>query len=119
MQQQIHIFSAAELIVAPHGAGLTNVTISPPGVRVLEMFPSSYVHRGLWAICHAIGGHYRYLVADMPKKPHRSNAGIADDLVVTVSAVERHVTGIFSKLDLRTDPEGHRRVLAVLEYLKH
>ena len=49
----------------------------------------------------------------------RSNTGIADDLVVTVSAVERHVTSIFSKLDLRTVPEDHRRVLAVLEYLKH
>ena len=44
--------------------------------------------------------------------------GIGDDLMVTVSAVERHVTSIFSKLDLRQVPEDHRRVLAVLEYLK-
>ena len=87
VQQQIDIFSAAEVIVAPHGAGLTNVTFSPPGVRVLEMFPSSYVHRGLWAICQAIGGHYRYLVADMPKRPHRSNAGIADDVSIPVRRV--------------------------------
>jgi DNA-binding NarL/FixJ family response regulator len=47
----------------------------------------------------------------------RSNRGIADQLVVTVAAVERHVTSIFSKLDLRAVPEDHRRVLAVLKFL--
>ena len=47
----------------------------------------------------------------------RSNQGIADELVVTAAAVERHVTGIFSKLGLRQTPEDHRRVLAVLQYL--
>jgi DNA-binding NarL/FixJ family response regulator len=48
----------------------------------------------------------------------RSNGGIAAELTVTVAAVERHVTGIFDKLGLRQVPEDHRRVLAVLEYLK-
>jgi DNA-binding NarL/FixJ family response regulator len=48
----------------------------------------------------------------------RSNAGIAEELFVTVAAVERHVTSIFSKLGLQQAPEDHRRVLAVLEYLK-
>jgi DNA-binding NarL/FixJ family response regulator len=47
----------------------------------------------------------------------RSNRGIADDLVVTVAAVERHVTSIFDKLDLERTPDRHRRVLAVLRYL--
>ena len=48
----------------------------------------------------------------------RSNQAIADELVVTVAGVERHITSIFSKLGLRTAPEDHRRVLAVLEFLK-
>jgi len=48
----------------------------------------------------------------------RSNQGIADQLIVTVAAVERHVTSIFSKLGLRSAPEDHRRVLAVLQYLE-
>jgi DNA-binding NarL/FixJ family response regulator len=47
----------------------------------------------------------------------RSNAGIAQELVVTVAAIERHVTGIFDKLRLHASPEAHRRVLAVLKYL--
>jgi DNA-binding NarL/FixJ family response regulator len=48
----------------------------------------------------------------------RSNHAIAEELVVTERAVEKHVTGIFSKLDLGPTPEDHRRVLAVLTYLK-
>jgi DNA-binding NarL/FixJ family response regulator len=48
----------------------------------------------------------------------RSNAAIAAELVVTVGAVENHVTAIFDRLGLRPGPELHRRVLAVLEYLK-
>ena len=48
----------------------------------------------------------------------RSNAGIAQELVVTVAAIERHVTSIFDKLGLQASPESHRRVLAVLKYLQ-
>jgi DNA-binding NarL/FixJ family response regulator len=47
----------------------------------------------------------------------RSNACIAGRLVVTLAAVERHITSIFSKLDLHTNGADHRRVLAVLQYL--
>jgi DNA-binding NarL/FixJ family response regulator len=47
----------------------------------------------------------------------RSNAAIAAELVVTERAVEKHVTGIFSKLDLPASGEDHRRVLAVLRFL--
>jgi DNA-binding NarL/FixJ family response regulator len=48
----------------------------------------------------------------------RSNRGIAEHLVVTERAVEKHVTSIFSKLRLPAASEDHRRVLAVLAYLR-
>ena len=48
----------------------------------------------------------------------RSNAAIAEALVVTERAVEKHVTSIFTKLDLPPAVEDHRRVLAVLAYLR-
>ena len=48
----------------------------------------------------------------------RSNAGIAHELIVTVATVERHVTSIFDKLGLQQSPDEHRRVLAVLTYLR-
>jgi DNA-binding NarL/FixJ family response regulator len=48
----------------------------------------------------------------------RSNLGIAEAMGVTVAAVERHITSILGKLDLPEAPEDHRRVLAVLTYLR-
>ena len=48
----------------------------------------------------------------------RSNAGIAEQLVLTVGAVEKHVQSIMGKLDLLQSAGDHRRVLAVLTYLQ-
>ena len=48
----------------------------------------------------------------------RSNRAIAERLVVTERAVENHVTGIFGKLNLSPAPEDHRRVLAVLTFVR-
>jgi len=49
----------------------------------------------------------------------RSNTGIAGQLFVTQKAVEKHISNIFTKLDLRADAaEDHRRVRAVLTYLR-
>ncbi len=48
----------------------------------------------------------------------RSNRAIAEGLVITERAVEKHVTSIFEKLGLAPAPEDHRRVLAVLTYLR-
>jgi len=47
----------------------------------------------------------------------RSNHAVARELVVTERAIEKHVTSIFSKLGLSAAEDGHRRVLAVLQYL--
>ena len=47
-----------------------------------------------------------------------SNRAISERMVVTERAVERHVTSIFSKLRLNTSGDDHRRVMAVLAYLK-
>jgi len=48
----------------------------------------------------------------------KSNGGIADELVVTQAAVEKHVTNIFLKLGLAPTPTEHRRVLAVLTFMR-
>ncbi|MGW0200217.1 response regulator [Nonomuraea sp. NPDC003201] len=48
----------------------------------------------------------------------RANASIAKELFVTEAAVAKHIANIFAKLDLPPAADGHRRVLAVLEYLK-
>jgi DNA-binding NarL/FixJ family response regulator len=48
----------------------------------------------------------------------RSNQAIAERLFITPRAVEKHVTSIFGKLHLPAHDQDHRRVLAVLTYLR-
>jgi DNA-binding NarL/FixJ family response regulator len=48
----------------------------------------------------------------------RSNSAIAAQLVLTVGAVEKHVANIFMKLRLPPSDTDHRRVLAVLAFLR-
>jgi DNA-binding NarL/FixJ family response regulator len=48
----------------------------------------------------------------------RTNAAIARELVVTLGAVEKHISSIFQKLELPLTDDDHRRVLAVLTYLR-
>jgi DNA-binding NarL/FixJ family response regulator len=48
----------------------------------------------------------------------RSNQGIAERLVITERAVQKHITSIFEKLGLSVSGDDHRRVLAVLALLR-
>jgi DNA-binding NarL/FixJ family response regulator len=49
----------------------------------------------------------------------RSNKGIGERLVITERAVQKHVTSIFMKLGLPPSDDDHRRILAVLTYVRH
>lgn len=71
VQDQIDTFAAAEVVVGPHGAALTNLNFSPPGVRVLELFAPRYLNPGYWAITDNLPeATYRYLVG-VPSPPGR------------------------------------------------
>jgi len=90
IQDQIDAFAAAEVIVAPHGAALTNLVFTSPGVRVLEMFAPSYVNSAYWAILQSIPDtHYRYLVAGdtAPYGPGDPMNDIMADIDLTPQAV--------------------------------
>jgi capsular polysaccharide biosynthesis protein len=88
IQDQVDLFAAAEVIVAPHGAALTNLVFCSPGVRVLEMFAPSYVNAAYWAILQSIPDtHYRYLVAGDTSRygPERYTRGrVMNDVMADV-----------------------------------
>ena len=97
VQEQIDVFHGAEVIIAPHGAALTNITFSRPGVRVLEMFAGTYVHLGLWTIAEAVGGvHYRYLVGAGSWPEGKEMTGIVDDIDIPVGQVEAALEELLS-----------------------
>lgn len=73
LANQIALFSEAEAIVAPHGAGLTNLAWCAPNTKVLEIFSPLYVNLCYWAIASLTQADYYYLL------------GSADDLVADVN----------------------------------
>lgn len=88
VQEQINTFAGAEIVIAPHGAGLTNLTFCQPGTHVLEMFAPNYVHLGLWTIADAVGGiDYEYLVGEGDTAPGRAMVGVLEDVSIPIERV--------------------------------
>lgn len=87
VQEQIDLFTAAEAIVAPHGAALANLTFCSPGVRVLELFAPKYVNPCYWTIADNIPDvHYRYLVCGTdPRRPGAPMNGVLTDITVDLA----------------------------------
>lgn len=56
--EQIRLFATAEVVVAPHGAGLANLVFSPPGCQVIELIPKEYINVCFWALSEACGHNY-------------------------------------------------------------
>lgn len=88
VQEQIDLFAHAEAIVAPHGAGLTNLVFSRPGVRVLELFAPNYVNPCYWTIADNIPDvRYRYLVGrGRAPRPMSEMNGVLVDIDVPPAA---------------------------------
>jgi len=96
VRDQIDHFAAADVIVGPHGAALSNLAFIKPGARVLELFAPSYVKRSFWTICAGIPDvRYRYLVGTDSgvRGGRRAMNGVQKDIVVDAptldAAVER------------------------------
>lgn len=102
------IFNVAEFVSAVHRVAEGGTALDPEVVA--QLFSRQ---RGS-AIDH-ISDREREVLALMAEG--KSNAAIADALVLTVGAVEKHIANIFTKLGLAPSGNDHRRVLAVLAYL--
>lgn len=61
--EQIKTFSSAKVVIAPHGAGLTNIIFAPPNTTVIEMFPETknQVDGCYWTIADTCGYNYAFL----------------------------------------------------------
>jgi capsular polysaccharide biosynthesis protein len=56
--EQVRLFSEAACVAGPHGAALTNILWSPPGIKVFEIFEPSAVRRCYWSMCKTLGHHH-------------------------------------------------------------
>jgi len=73
-------------------------------------------HRHSQEPLHALSDRERDVLTAMAEG--KSNRGIANALFISQAAVEKHITTIFEKLELQPAPDDHRRVLAVLAYVR-
>jgi hypothetical protein len=83
LAEQIRRFSEAEAIVAPHGAGLTNMIWSPPCCRILEIFDSAYMELMYYFFAEILDHRYWYLVGKGAgrQEPQHLTTGFDDILV--------------------------------------
>ncbi len=86
--EQIATFAAADRIVAPHGAALTNLAFASRGASVVELFAPDFVQGCYWKLSECVPGlTYRFLVA-AGRMPRRSRMeGVDSDMTVDVDAL--------------------------------
>jgi capsular polysaccharide biosynthesis protein len=92
VSEQAKAFHAAEVIVAPHGAGLANLVFCQPGTAVVELFSASYVSPVFWRLASIVPGlRYTYIVGDGSRTDGSESGSIAADVRVDTSTVLRVV----------------------------
>jgi hypothetical protein len=69
-EEQVRLFRNAEVVVAPHGAGFTNLIFSKPGTRVVEIHAAGHERRCYWTLCEELGHGYRFYLGE-PEFPGR------------------------------------------------
>jgi hypothetical protein len=83
VEQQIRTFAKAEYVIAPHGAGLSNLAYSRPGTTVIELFAPRYVNVCYWILANRCQHRYCYLMGERngyaPEELGRNNASFVGD----------------------------------------
>lgn len=72
--EQAVLLASAEFVIAPHGAGLTNLVFCSPGTKVLEIFAPDYLAKHYWIVSNVCGLKHYYLLGEQlaekyPSKP--------------------------------------------------
>lgn len=86
VDEQIRTFAEAQLIVAAHGAALTNLAFCSPGATVIELFAPDYVNVCYWGLaCQVDGLSYRYVVGEgRAPRPGTTMFGVSSDIEVDI-----------------------------------
>jgi capsular polysaccharide biosynthesis protein len=83
LAEQVRVFSSAEIVIAPHGGGLTNLVFCAPGTIVIEFFSPAYVNVCYWALSNLGQLRYYYLlgIGERPADYHDPHDTRADIIV--------------------------------------
>lgn len=86
IEEQIHLFHDAEIVVAPHGAGLTNLIFSPP-IPVIELFSTPWIIPHFYYLAQSLGHNYECLLYPADVSQNKRDAMRKADLEVDVNEV--------------------------------
>jgi capsular polysaccharide biosynthesis protein len=95
--EQVRLFHHAELVVAPHGAGLSNLMFCNAGTRVLEIFEPSVVRLCYWSISDTFRLEYDFLMGRPLPSP-----GMDPDIHIAPTVLDEALTRLLLKPILRT-----------------
>ncbi|MBJ7900327.1 MAG: DUF563 domain-containing protein [Cyanobacteria bacterium RI_101] len=65
VREQASLFAQAEIIVAPHGSGLSNLVFCPPGTKVIEIFSPFYTYPCFWLVSNLMELDYFYVLGEI------------------------------------------------------
>ena len=97
IMDQIKIFNEAELIVAVHGGGLSNLVFCQSGTTLLEIFPDQYVRHYFHEICVKRGLDYHYLLCASERPCDNHFDGEAVGLTADIDAIQRKIDMIIGR----------------------
>lgn len=91
--EQARLLASAEIVIAPHGAGLSNIVFCQPGTKVIELLSPQAVNFMYWTLSDRIGLDYYYLlgkgeIPPEPIDPYANNENISFDLSLLAQALQ-------------------------------
>ena len=86
--EKIQLFNSAEVIVSPHGAGLSNIVFCNPGTKVLELFTPTYLLPCFHIISNHVNLDYYYLVGEVVPPDHTRQVH-SDPIVIDIDKLKR------------------------------
>jgi len=90
-EEQVRLFRNAEVVVAPHGAGLTNLIFSKPGTSVVEILAKGNERRCYWTLCEELGHDYRFYLGEPEFPGRRGEPDIVVDAEQFLGALKRSI----------------------------
>jgi capsular polysaccharide biosynthesis protein len=95
--EQIALLANAEAIVAPHGAGLTNLLWCQPDTKVLEIFSPRFINPCFWVIANHINANYFYLIGQgkITSTPSYLSNDVLSDIFVPLDDLQSSLELMF------------------------
>lgn len=103
LEENLHAFAAAQIVVGPHGAGLSNVVFCPPTALLIELVPGDRPFPYFYSAASAAGMSYRAILTSPLLPPGREYTHLPSDDPQTVN-VNEVCQAVDAWLDTRHDP---------------